>query len=819
MIRNYFKTAWRTISKDRNYTIINVVGLTIGLCACMLAGTVVLDDLSYDQAWTNKNDLYRIVTVDNNTGGMERQASALANLGNELKNNFPEVKAAASVNSSRKILLRKQETDDETIAMDIFQADTNVWKMLDLHVLNGNPQQYIAGVGNLVITEAFRDTHFKGENPIGKTIYEVSAYRDKATPYQITGVMANLPNNSYLRAEGMLVSRPLSMELSREGWGFFDEQMVLMTPNTDMVRFAEKANRWYREFLTDASEKTLENIPTYEFQPITDIYLHSDFAYQRVKGSIQNIYIFSVTAALLLTIACINFVNLTTARAIRRLRETGVRKVLGAGRIQLVKQFLTESLLFFAISTILALLFYTLSIHALESFIGYSLTLNFLDSYPLLFSLFGVTLFISLLTGSYPAWVMSGFKVNFALRNKLGMGKSTTNANVVRQSLVVAQFFIAILVLIGMLTIRAQVHYMEQKPLGYQPENVAIIQWFSTEGKGDAFRHALGQQPGIGQVSLTRWVPMQGKGSWTKRADHPAKANEQMDVNFIAGEANLSQVLGFELLHGEWLQNSHAGAQFIPDRMDESAFDSLKTAGTPIVKALVTVSTAKLFNISDEQLGQPHKTLGVIPVGVISDFHSQSLRDPISPTVIIAEADIPNGAVLVKIEQGREREALAGIDRVWKDFYPYKPSKLDWLDDLVNQQYEREQKQAQLFSLFSACTLFLAALGVFGLVVHATQQRVQEIGIRKVLGASVSSIVRLFSLDYVKLVSIALCVASPVAWYAMKKWLENFAYRIDIQWWMFAVAGLVAVVIALFTVSWQAIRAAVANPVDSLRDE
>ncbi|WP_257666671.1 FtsX-like permease family protein [Parapedobacter tibetensis] len=814
MIKNYFKTAWRTMVKDKTYATINILGLTIGLCACMMVGTVVLDDLSYDHFWTHKNELYRIITVDTAAGLEGKNASAYTNIGNEFKNNFPEVERAAAVQKWQ-YDFRKMQTADETIPMSVIKADTNIWMMLDFTILEGNPHQYIAGVGNLIITERFRNIHFPNENPIGKTIYSVSAYDDEAKPFQITGIMADLPSNTYLRADGLQITEPSSMVLNREGWGYYEEQMLLMKPNTDMAGFAKKANRWYREFLTDASESAQISLPTYEFQPIEDIYLKSDFSYQSVKGDLSNIYIFSVVAALLLAIACINFVNLSTARAMRRLRETGVRKVLGAEKRQLIFQFLIEGLLFFGISTVLACGLYALFLPPLEGFVGHLLTIRFTGNLPLFLSFIATIFLIALITSAYPAWMLSGFRANNALRNRFGSGV-LSSAAVIRKALVVTQFGLALLVLIGMITIWRQMQFMADKDLGYNPSNVLSIPSFITEGNGNTLKQEIVRLPGVKRVSLTEWIPTKGTGGMMMNLTHPQRPDEQVQVSVIFGDADLPALLELHLSDGRLFDQREENTGFNREMMF-SQDKNTRTRYRYHAKALLTASTAKLFDVADLDVFAP--SLNATPVGIIDDFHSVSLRDPIKPTVIHANENMKYAYALIKVKTGHEANVMRGVNKLWKQFHPEKPLKLEWLDDLVKKQYEKEAKQAQLFTFFSALTLFLASLGIFGLVVHTTEQRVKEIGIRKVLGASVGSIVRLFSVDYIKLVGIALLVASPLAWWAMNKWLQDFAYRIDIEWWMFAVAGLAAVMIALATVSWQAIRAAVANPVDSLRDE
>ncbi|SEL53607.1 ABC transporter permease [Parapedobacter koreensis] len=797
MLKTHLKTAWRTMVKDKTYATINILGLTIGLCACMLVGTVVLDDLSYDKFWSHKNELYRIITSDTTAGLAGKNPSVYANLGNTFKANFPDVEAAATVYAIER-WMRKDKTDETAIQLDAIYADTNIWKLLDIDIIDGTPKHYVAGQNNLVISESFRKKHFSNESPVGKIMYSVSAYSEEATPYLITGVMADLPQNTYLRAEAIQVAMPSSHELSREGWGYYDEQLLLMKPNTDMVAFATKANRWYREFLTEASEDTKKRIPVYEFQPIQEVYLTPYSSYQRVSGNLSNIYIFSVVAGLLLFIACINFVNLSVARAVRRLKETGVRKVLGAGRRQLLIQYLTESLMFFVLSALLASGLYVLSLGPLEVFLGHTLTLKLLGNLSLFLIFLSTILMLSVVTGTYPAWMLSGFNTTNALKNRIGNTTSLAGAWI-RHMLVTLQFGVALLVLIGMITVWRQVQYMEKKDVGFDTDRVLNIPQFALGNNRSALKNELEQLAGVQRVSVAAWAPTRGTGHMAKSVEHPNKSGEKVMVSFIAGDTHLPDLLGFRIRDGR-LFESH-------DIEDENQPKN----------ALLTASTAKLFGVTE--LGRPIEELSIIPVGIIDDFHSISLRNPIVPTVVIAEDILQYANILIKVQQGKESQVIKSVNELWQQFHAGKPLNMEWVDDLVKGQYEKETKQGQLFTFFSALTLLLAALGVFGLVVHATEQRVKEIGIRKVLGASVTGIVRMFSLDYVKLVGIALLVASPIAWWAMNKWLEDFAYRIDIQWWVFALAGVVALMIALVTVGVQAIKAALANPIDSLRDE
>ena len=582
-----------------------------------------------------------------------------------------------------------------------------------------------------------------------------------------------------------------------------------------MKAFTHKVNRWYREFITEASDQIKKRHPQFEFQPITDCYLKSDFAVQRVKGNLNNIYIFTIIAGLLLAIACINFINLGTSRTIRHLRETGIHKVLGASRTHIVIQFLSEAMVLFGIATVLALALYSLSLGALEQFIDHPLTITFTHHLPLFLSLALFIILVCLLTGLYPAWVLSGFNITHSLKNRLG-NLNLNNGLIVKKFLVVLQFCIGLLVLIGLFTIRQQLVYMKQKPLGYHPKHVFTIPAFYTaNGHAETIKHEIEKIPGIESVSVSTWIPTEGYGRLSKTISTPNQTNKPLQVNFITGDNDLPNTLGIKLISGRFFDGREEGTGF---HFGNSLKDEELQGKKPSVPtALLTASTAKL--LGNPPFGYPIKDLDIIPIGIVEDFHSRSLHDPIKPTVIVVEEGLNYVSFLVKVRPGFESSVTKSVNTLFHQFQPNKPLEIRWLEDLIKTQYDKEAKQVQLFTFFSVLISFLSALGIFGLVVHATEQRVKEIGIRKVLGASVSNIVHLFSLDYVKLVGIALLVTSPIAWWAMNRWLEDFAYHIDMGWWIFALAGLIVSATALFTIGIQTIKAAVANPVESLRNE
>ncbi|MEO6187329.1 MAG: FtsX-like permease family protein, partial [Ginsengibacter sp.] len=688
------------------------------------------------------------------------------------------------------------------------RADTSVWNMLDIDAVAGAPQKYIEGKGNIVISESFRKKYFPNENPVGKIIYDVPTYSEKANPYIITGIIKDIPSNSVFRSEIIMLQKGSAEELNKKQYGSFSQMFILMKPGAEMTRFTKKINKWYAGFVD------VKNPYQFEFQPMKDIYLHSDFAKHQNVSSYRNIFILAGVALLLLIIACVNFVNLTTARALQRLKETGVRKVLGAGRGQLIAQFLTESLLFFLIAGSLAIVVYKLSLHPVENYLGHPVVQTFLSNLSLFLSACGIILLIGFFTGIYPAWVVSGFKPASTLK-----GKFTGNVsghNLVRKSLVVLQFAISIVVLIAMIVVQQQVSFMKNKNIGFNKNNLLSIGSVSWDGKGDVFKNELLNQPGVVSASITGWTPTQGAGTMSREIDDPGHPGNKITVWYINADPDIAKTLGLYLQHGRFLNTTFSADTESQDslmRMDPQQYEVAAARQSSII----TAYTAKALHINT--LNTPLKDAKTTPVGIVEDFNNESLKDAMEPTIIIADKSPSYGGMLVRVQPGTEKQVTASLNKLWRQFYPDKLLDLNWVDETLADQYEDESKLQQLFTFFSGLSMFLAALGIFGLIVQATAQRIKEIGIRKVLGASVHSIVQLFSIDFVKLIIIGIIIASPIAWWLMNRWLQDFAYRIHINWQVFGIAGFIAIFSALITISFQAIKAATANPVKSLRTE
>lgn len=798
MIKNYFKTAWRNLLNNRVYSLINITGLVVGLSACLLVATVVVDELSYDKQWTHANQLYRLISINNLNNAVERTPNSFSALGPELKRNFPEVKEYCRMQVEHKRL--KFNSDKEGVEIQSLSAESSIWKMLDFSILSGSPETVIEGYDNVVITKQIKDEYFPGSDPVGKTIYDVSG--NGSQKCIITGVIKNIPENTHLRAQVLVLraslrSNKLNYDKLENGFGIaVMPQYLLLSPQTDRSGFVQKINSWYKN-----QSKEIAGHRSLDLQPFTDVYLRSDYNEpEALHGSIRNIYVFTGVAILLLLIACINYINLTTARTLKKIRETGIQKILGARRIQLITGFLFESLLFFIISFALSNVVYSLSIHSLESYLGHKLELTLFNSPGLFSSAFGTLLVVCLFTGLYPAYVLSGFKPVTTMRGNL---TGQVSGTVLKRALITAQFTISIVVLLAAITVSLQLRYLNNKDLGYDKHDLLQIDFTKWGTTSEVFKKEVLKIPGVERTSIALWYPSFGPGSMAMDGKDPRNENNKIRTWFIDGDLDFASTLKLQL---------QSGRLFNPSLTTDGKKDSLHYS-----KVLISESFAKIFNT--QELNKPVEDFMHIPIGIIKNFHNETLLEKEKPFIITARSDIDYGAMLIRINPGSERQVIAGLQHLWKKFYPEQTLTFNWVEDLLEKQYRAENKLNTLFIFFTALTVFLACLGLFGLVTFTVEQRTKEIGIRKVLGAPVMVILTLISKDFLKLVLAAIIIASPIAWYLLNKWLQDYAYRIEIQWWMFALAAAMVVLVAVITLSFQAIKAAMANPVKSLRTE
>lgn len=797
------KIAFRTLTKGKLYTFIHVFGLTLGMAACLLIGTVVIDELSYDKQWSRSADTYRLLSIREGGGAYAQKGGTVyAGLAPTLKQQFAEVEDYSEIYPVD-MHFKIEKTDPLPRKATVLHADTTALQLLDISLLAQEDLTPAGNIHKIIVSESFSNVHFGGKNPLGVHIYDVPPYGEKANEYIIAGVMKDIPPNTHLRADIIQLTPRNEVTLGKNGEGAgmrYARHYILLREGTDPQQFEQKINHWYAEFTENDNTR-------FALQPMADIYLKTDFpAYQFIQGNIHHSYIFGAVGLLLMAIASINYINLSTARASSRLKETGMQKILGASRKRVLFQSLLESLLIFSMAGCLALLGYQLALPALERFIGHPLAFRFTVAGPYLVYALIAFFSICLFSGLYPAWLVSGFRTVGSMQQVLKSGKN--NGGWLRKSLVVAQFTISIAMLVSMLVVQQQVDFLKTKGVGFDVSGLLSIDYVSWDTKSQTLRTELLKNPDIQSLSFSGWLPTDGAGPMMKSITDPSDPNREIELWYIDGEPNIAQTLGLKLKEGRFLDPGKTG-----DAIQANDFEAMAS----LRPCLMTASTARLLHV--DGVNQPLHEAGIIPVGIIEDFNSESLHKQAAPTVIVGYRDPAYGALLIRTRPETESAVIRAIAEVWKEVYPDKLLEIQVVKEQLARQYTAEEKLRGLFRVFSLLTMLLATMGIFGLIVHTLTLRVKEIGIRKVLGASVAGIVGLLSKDFVKYVCLAIVIASPIAWWAMNRWLEDFAYRIDIRWWIFTVAGLTALAIALATVSWQAVRAAMADPVDSLRDE
>lgn len=794
------KKTFRSLKNNKTNSLLNLLGLTIGLTATILIAVVISDELSYDRHWSHANDNYRLLTIMKDAGSYQEKGGTVPGmLAPALKNNFPEVVEYSEIYPELSSIKISRGTD-EVIKTNILHADTAVFHLLDVKLISADDLIPRGDLKKVILSESFAKTHFSGKEVLNSNIFEVSPYDDGLQLYVIAGVMKDLPVNSHLRGDMILLSDRKEQELSKQNFGRYTRHYIQLKPGTNTETFETKLNTWFQEFWGS------DNM-SFALQAMPDIYLKTDFsAYQPVKGSLRNVYIFGAAAVLLLLIACMNYINLSTASLSKKLKEIAVRKTLGASRWSIIAQSLSESLLLFGTALFISLLLYILAFPHLEKFIGHPIAFRIEENWKHIFNLLLTITGVCLLSGLYPALLTADTAVLSGLNN---LSKDTKrHRNWLRQTLVVMQFSMTIVIFVGIIVVNQQVEFFKTKDLGFNTEGLISIDYVSWDNKENTLRSELQKNPAIKSMSFSSWIPSEGAGYMLRNFTDPNDPNKKIDLWYIAGETNLAETLGMRLKSGRHLSNS-----FPTDAIAANDYDAEANAIRPAV--LTATAAAALHATINKSIAE----VKITPVGVIEDFNSESLHSNIAPTVIVGYRNPEHGALLIRTEIGKEREVMQNIHSVWKDIYPDKLLTLNIVKETIDKQYQAEDKLNKLIFGFGLLALLIAVLGVFGLLIHALNIRTKEIAIRKVLGASLSRLSYLLAKDFIKLLLLAIALASPIAWLLLNNWLENFAYRINLQWWMFAVAVLLIATTVLLTLSINILRAARTAPVDSLRDE
>jgi putative ABC transport system permease protein len=808
MFKNYIKIALRNLWKNKGFSAINIIGLAIGLATCLLIMLFVLDELSYDRYNKKANRIYR-VDGDMKFGGNHYiLAVAPDPMGPTLKKDFPQVEQYVRFRGNGGILIKKG--NENVQENNVIYADGTLFDVFTLPMIDGNPQTALQEPNSIVITETIARKYFNTTQVAGK--YFVVNSRDN---YMITGVIKDIPSQSHFNFD-FFVSLSTLEESRRNNWvsNNFNTYIVLKEgadPKQLEAQFDALVDKYVGPQLMQLLSTSLEDLKksgNYEHHlltPLTSIHLHSSKVGELgANSSIQYVYIFSAIAFFILLIACVNFMNLSTARSANRAREVGVRKVLGSLKANLVKQFLTESILISCIALALGLVLAWTMLPYFNQLAAKNIKLQILTSPWLLPTLLLLVLITGLLAGSYPAFYLSSFKPIQVIKGKLAAGFKTS---FFRSGLVVFQFAISIVLIIATMVIYKQLHFIQSHQPGFNREQVLVIHNSGPLGnKAKAFREEVVKLPGVDNVTMTGYLPTNG---W--RNDNPVFADATLDqrkaVSMQTWDVDEQYIptLGMEMVTGR-----NFSKQFPTDSggiiINESAARMLNFK-EPLGKML--------YYMRDIRNKNDISALHII--GIVKDFNFSSLRQTVTPLALMLSEN--HGNTALRISSTNIPHLITMIEKKYKAIAPGQPFDYSFMDDDFNNLYRTEQRMGVIAISFSALAILIACLGLFGLAAYAAEQRTKEIGIRKVLGATVSHITTMLSKDFLKLVIIAAIIAFPLAWWVMHTWLQDFAYRTNISWWVFIIAGVLAAGIAIVTVSFQTIKAAIMNPIKSLRTE
>lgn len=784
MLRNYLRITLRSLWQNRLYTILNMGGLAIGLTACLLMTLYVRHEFTYDSYHKNADRIIRITTELKTPDAPMSVAATPILLATVLKRDYPEIETAARFEPTAATIRYGDKLVNET---DVYKADQDAFSVFTYQFVAGSPAQALTRPNSAVVTESFARKYAGRIDIIGQS------FQCNKETYQITGVLADLPSNTDLKFN-VLLSKDFTTSTEWLAEDFPAYTFALFREQPVLTRFAQKLALLSRKYIQpefrklDAEGYSL----IFHTEPLKDVHFSQGKMADHPKGNRQYGYLFVFLAVFVLLIALLNYINLLTARATERAREVGIRKANGAIRSQLVGQFLFETFLMSAGAVTLAVILVIVLVPFLNELLQIQLRLPMADG---LFMTIAVLLSTTILGGLYPAFVLSGYDPSKALRGQLGhFGRGLW----LRRSITIFQFVLAVCMIIGVLVIRGQMNFLQQTSLGFNKDQVLSLSLPDdsvARAIAPAFGQTLRQRSEISLVSLGSGLKPDGLLPMaTTTFTVNGKKRETMNNYFFIDE-QFMPMLDMKLVDGRNITNTL----------------TVDKKGAFLVNEAFVKMAGWQQAIGQNIEGFMHK--GKV-VGVVKNFHYRSLHNAIEPLVLIYNT-FPASNVMLKIHP----EHLPLVETIWKKFYPGFPFEYSFLDTAFDAQYQKDRLMTTLFNGFALLTILVSCLGLFGLATFSTQQRTKEIGIRKVLGASVSSVVALLAQDFMKLVVVSIIIASPLAWYLMNRWLESFAYKIAIEWWMFALAGLLSISIALLTLSYQSIRAALTNPVESLRSE
>lgn len=818
MLKNYLTIAWRTLAKQRFYTIINVAGLATGVAACMVIVLFVINELGYDRHHEYASRIYRINGEIKFGGNHYKLAVAPAPLASVLLQDYPEVESAVRFRTRGTYLVKKSETADNIKENNVVWTDSTFFRIFSVPVLEGNPNSALKDPNCIAISHRTAQKFFPDGNALGQLLI-----LDNRWPMKVTAVYEDMPETGHFVFDMLISLSGLDEAKSTNFLSNNFNTYVLLKEGTDVNTFESKLPGIVTKYVGPQAAEVLGgdftmekfiasgNKLEYTLMPLTDIHLHSDLTAElRANGDVTYVYLFSAVALFILAIACINFMNLSTARSSNRAKEVGVRKVMGSLRSHLIRQFLTESVLLSIFSFLLSIGIAHILLPYFNELSQKSLSLPFGEPAFYLLML-GATLVVGLLAGLYPSFFLSAFRPVNVLKGQVSLGMKS---GFIRSALVVFQFVISIFLVIGTITVYRQLNYIQNKKIGFEKDQVIIVQdAYALRKNIHAFKDEIARNSFILSGTITGFLPV---NSWRNDNSHWPEGGQPTQENMVGLQTwsvdhDYVKTLGMKIKTGRFFS-----PEFPSDSsavvLNESAIKQFGFAENPLGRKIATFTGNNPDGSPDLSSIRAYTV-----VGVVEDFHFESLKQNITPLAFYLKAS--EGNVVFRFEAKNTQNVIETIEKTWKAMAPGQPFQYSFLDEDFSRMYDSEQRLGKTFAVFAGLAIVIACLGLFALTAFTAEQRTKEIGIRKVLGASVSSIVLLLSREFGKLIIIAFLLASPLAWFAINWWLKNYTFKVEIGILVYIMAGGFAFLIAWLTMGYQSIKAATSNPVQSLRSE
>ena len=817
MLENYIKIAIRNLKKHKFYTFINILGLSVGVAVCMIITLFVINELSYDKHFKNADQIYRIHADIIFGGNHWDMPNAPAPMAEALPEEFPEVEYAVNFRQRGSYLVKK--TDQNTKENRVIWTSKDFFNVFGTPLLEGNKDGVLAEPNTMAISKSIAEKYFPGESALGKSLT-----LDNDEDFRITGVYEDIPQNSHFHFDFLLAMEGLEEAKTTSWMGNNFQTYLKIREDADPEALNLKLMSLIKKNIEPELSKVFGEGATldamladggkieYDLQPLLDIHLKSNLMGEfEPNFNITYIYLFIAVALFILIIACINFMNLSTARSANRAKEVGIRKVMGSFRTHLIRQFLMESILLSSISFLIAVPLVSLLLPFFNDLAGRELTVPFSQ-----FTFYGILIIgaigTGLLAGIYPAFFLSGFKPISILKGKVSMGM---RSGMVRSSLVVFQFAISIILIIATIVVFNQLDYIQNKKIGFNKDQIITVDdVYALGDQAESFKREILSNSMMESGTITGFLPVSGTWRsdtpWWAEGKDPKQTENLVSLQNWEVDYDYVNTMGMEIAEGrdfsmEFPSDSSAVI------LNETAAKQFNFVGDPIGQKIYSLAGNNETMNLDELKGRT-------VVGIVKNFNFESLKENIG-SVMIFLSDKPRGIASFRFNATNTDQVIEYVEATWNQFAPGQPFTYSFLDDRFGNMYASETRLGKVFGIFAGFAIVIACLGLFALTAFTAEQRTKEIGIRKVLGSSIGSIVVLLSKEFAKLVIIAFLIAAPSAWWAMRKWLEDYQFKQDLGWQVFLGAGLFAIVIALLTTSYQSIKAAIANPVNSLKSE